>query len=158
MFTALKRVFTSGTKNFVRSGAVSFATVLIMTITLMIIGFLIFLSALLSYTLNEIQNKVDVSVYFTTVADEGTILNLKDALTAQSNVQTVTYTSRDQALEQFKERHANDQLTLEALSELGDNPLGASLSIVAQGSFGVSSHREFHFKRYKSRCWRLIHH
>src|SRR5665213_1167360 len=131
MFTALRRVFSGGTKNFIRSGAVSFATVLIMTVTLMIIGFLIFLSALLSFTLQQIQDKVDVSVYFTTTAAEGDILNLKDKLTAMPNVAAVTYTSSDQALQDFKTRHASDQLTLNALSELGDNPLGASLAIKA---------------------------
>src|ERR1700723_1037795 len=98
MFTSLRRVISGGTKNFVRSGAVSFATVLIMTVTLMIIGFLIFLSALLTYTLAQIQGQVDVSVYFTTTAAEGDILNLKDALTALPQVESVTYTSADEAL------------------------------------------------------------
>jgi cell division transport system permease protein len=131
MFTALRRVFSGGTKNFVRSGAVSFATVLIMTVTLMIIGFLIFLSALLTYTLAQIESKVDVSVYFTTDAAEGDILNLKDALQALPQVEAVTYTSSDEALQEFKTRHASDQLTLNALSELGSNPLGGSLAIQA---------------------------
>jgi cell division transport system permease protein len=132
MFTAIKRVFLGGTKNFVRGGAVSVATVIIMTVTLMIIGFLVFLSALLSYTLAQIQDKVDVSVYFTTTAAEGDILNLKDQLMQLPSVADVTYTSSDQALQAFKTRHANDQLTLNALNELGDNPLGASLSIKAK--------------------------
>jgi cell division transport system permease protein len=132
MFTSIRRVFSSGTKSFIRSGAVSFATVLIMTVTLMTIGLLIFLSALLSFTLVQIQDKVDVTAYFTTSAAEGDILNLKDQLTAQPSVASVTYISRDQALQDFKDRHANDQLTLNALNELGNNPLGASLSIKAK--------------------------
>ncbi len=132
MITGLKRVLSNGTKSFWRSGAVSFATVLIMTVTMIIIGVLMFLSALLTYTLDQVQSKVDVSVYFTTNADEGTILNLKDKLTLMSQVADVTYTSRDQALQQFRERHANDQLTLNALDELGANPLGASLAIHAK--------------------------
>jgi cell division transport system permease protein len=132
MFTSIRRVFSSGLKNFTRSGAVSFATVLIMTVTLMVIGFLIFLSALLTYTLQQIQDKVDVTAYFTTAAAEGDILNLKDKLTALPSVASVNYTSRDQALQDFKARHANDQLTLNALNELGNNPLGASLSVKAQ--------------------------
>ena len=132
MFTSIRRVFVGGTKNFVRSGAVSFATVVIMTVTIMIIGFLMFLSALLTFTLSQIKDKVDVSVYFTTSAAEGDILNLKDKLVALPTVTDVTYTSRDQALQDFRDRHANDQLTLNALNELGDNPLGASLSIKAK--------------------------
>jgi cell division transport system permease protein len=131
MFTSFKRVLIGGTKNFVRSGAVSFATVLIMTVTLMIIGFLIFLSALLSYTLTQIVNKVDVTVYFTTSAAEGNILNLKDKLVAMPTIASVMYTSREQALQDFRTRHASDQLTLNALNELGNNPLGAALSIKA---------------------------
>ncbi len=132
MFTSLRRVISGGTKNFVRSGAVSVATVIIMSVTLMIIAFLVFLSALLSYTLSQLQDKVDVSVYFTTSAAEGDILNLKDQLQQMPSVATVSYTSSDEALMQFKQRHENDQLTLNALNELGTNPLGASLSIKAK--------------------------
>ena len=73
-----KRVLVTGWKNFARGGAVSAATVLIMTVTLAIIASLVFISALLSYTLNTIKEKVDVSVYFVTTASEGEIFALKD--------------------------------------------------------------------------------
>lgn len=129
--TTLKRMVTNGTKNFARSGAVSFATVLIMTVTLVIVGFLIFLSALLTHTLAIVEDKVDVNAYFTVSAPEESILAIKEDLEALPEVKSVTYTSRDEALAQFKERHANDQLTLQALEELGENPLGASLAIKA---------------------------
>lgn len=129
--TSLKRIISSGAKNFARSGAVSFATVLIMTVTLVIVGFLIFLSALLTHTLALVEDKVDVNVYFTVDAAESDILAIQDDLEALPEVATVTYTSRDQALEEFRTRHANDQLTLQALEELGENPLGASLAVKA---------------------------
>ncbi|MEK9184161.1 MAG: permease-like cell division protein FtsX [Patescibacteria group bacterium] len=132
LWTSLKRIASSGAKNFARSGAVSFATVLIMTVTLVIVGFLIFLSALLTHTLALVQDKVDVNVYFTVDAAEGDILAIQDSLEELPEVATVTYTSRDAALEEFKTRHANDQLTLQALEELGENPLGASLAIKAK--------------------------
>ncbi|HEX5774995.1 MAG TPA: permease-like cell division protein FtsX [Candidatus Paceibacterota bacterium] len=129
--TNLKRMILSGTKNFMRSGAVSFATVLIMTVTLVIVGFLIFLSALLTYTLGLVEDKVDVNAYFNVNASEESILELKRDVEALPDVKSVTYTSRDQALAEFRERHADDQLTLQALEELGENPLGASLAIKA---------------------------
>ncbi len=130
--TILKRVFASGAKDFLRGGAVSAATVLIMTVTLSIIGALIFLSALLSYTLGVIENKVDVSVYFVTTATEQQILAVKGELEQLPQVASVTYTSADDALAAFRQRHANDQLTLQALDELGGNPLDASLEIRAK--------------------------
>jgi cell division transport system permease protein len=128
---SIKRVLVSGWKNFARGGAVSAATVLIMTVTLTIIGSLIFLSALLTFTLNTIKNKVDVSVYFVTTATEPSILSVKDQLQKLPQVAKVTYTSAEDALAAFRDRHANDQLTLQALDELGGNPLDASLEVQA---------------------------
>ena len=122
----------NGAKSFARSGAVSFATVLIMTVTLMIVGLLIFLSAVLSHTLTSIKDKVDVNVYFVTTALESDIVAYQRRLAEIPEVERVTYTSREEALLAFEERHQGDELVLQALAELGDNPLGASLSIKAQ--------------------------
>jgi len=41
----------------------------------------------------------------------------------------VVYVSREQALADFEENHQNDEITLQALKELGENPLGAILNI-----------------------------
>lgn len=131
MWTTVKRVCSGGAKNFVRSGAVSFATVLIMTVTLIIVGSLIFLSAILTNTLAVLQDKVDVNVYFVTDATEQQIFAIRDRLTGLPDVAAVTYTSREDRLAEFQERHADDDLTLQALEELGDNPLGAALAIKA---------------------------
>ncbi len=128
----IRRMFTSGAKNFARGGAVSVATVLIMTITLAIIGSLIFLSALLSYTLNSIRDKVDVSFYFVTTASEGDIFAVKDKLEGLPQVVSVTYTSAEDALVAFRQYHATDHLTLQALDEVGGNPLDASLRVHAK--------------------------
>lgn len=131
-WTVFKRVAVGGGKNFARGGAVSAATVLIMTVTLGIIGTLIFVSALLSYTLDSIKDKVDVSVYFVTSATETQIFAMRDKLTQLPQVASVSYTSADDALAAFRDRHASDQLTLQALDELGGNPLDASLEIRAK--------------------------
>lgn len=128
----MKRMATNGWKNFFRSGSVSFATVLIMTVTMLIIGLLIFLSAILTSTLEAIKDKVDVNVYFVTSASEPEIFSIQQKLEALPEVSSVTYTSRELALEEFRARHADDQLTIQALEELGENPLGASLAVKAK--------------------------
>lgn len=128
----MKRVLVGGGKNFARGGAVSAATVLIMTVTLGIIAALIFLSALLTFTLGTIKDKVDVSVYFVTTAAESDILAVKGQIEKLPQVASVTYTSAADTLTAFRDRHATDQLTLQALDELGGNPLDASLEIRAK--------------------------
>lgn len=130
--TLWKRVLINGAKSFARSGSVTAATVLIMTVTLLIIGMLVFLSAILGNTLTAIKDKVDVNVYFVTTAPEGDIIALQDRIAEIPDVERVSYTTRDEALAAFRARHATDDLTLQALEELGENPLGASLSIKAK--------------------------
>lgn len=132
MWTNIKRIARSGVIGFFRNAFVSFATMLVMTVTLFVIGSLIFMNAALNASLDDIRSQVDVNAYFLTTAPEGSILELKSALEQLPEVDSVEYISRDKALEQFKERHQNDQLTLQALEELNDNPLGASLAIRAK--------------------------
>ncbi len=132
MMTTFKRILVNGARSFMRSGSVSFATVLIMTVTLSIVALLVFLSAVLTHTLASIRDKVDVNVYFVTTAAESDIVAYQRRLSEIPEVERVTYTSREEALQAFKERHESDALVLQALEELGDNPLGASLAIKAQ--------------------------
>ena len=42
------------------------------------------------------------------------------------------YVSRDEALEIFKERHADDEIITQTLNELDENPLLASLNVKAK--------------------------
>jgi cell division transport system permease protein len=130
--TALRRMIGGGWQNFTRGGAVSIATVMVMTVTLGIISSLIFLSALLTFTLNSITQKINVAVYFITSASETDILALKNKIEQLPQVADVSYTSREQALADFKELHATDQPILQGLAELDDNPLEASLAVRAK--------------------------
>src|ERR1035437_1480962 len=131
-FIKIKRVIVSGYRNFTRSGFTSVASIGIMTITLFVITSLIFIQAALNSSLNDIKEKVDVTVYFVSNADEGAIKNIETQLSNLPEVRDITYTSANQAIINFKERHSNDYLTLQALDELDQNPLGASLNIKAK--------------------------
>ena len=131
-FTKIKRTFRAGLTNFWRNGFVSLSSLVVMFITLFMISSLIFMGAILKFSLQEIKNKVDINVYFTAKAQESDILSLKKSIEGISEVSSVAYTSSDQALADFKDRHQDDALTLQALDELGTNPLTASLSIKAK--------------------------
>lgn len=130
--TKIKRVFRSGLTNFWRNGFVSLSSLVVMFITLFMISSLIFMSAVLKFSLEEIKDKVDINVYFVTNATEADIFSLKKSIEGIDQVASVTYTSKAEALANFKERHKDDASTLQALAELGDNPLTASLSIKAK--------------------------
>ncbi len=128
----IKRVVKAGSVSFVRNGSVSVASTLVMTVTLSVIASLIFVSAILQSTLQGIKEKVDVNVYFESTATEPQILALKSRLDSRPDVAATTYTTAEQALENFKQRHGDNQLVMGALDEIGENPLEASVNIRAQ--------------------------
>lgn len=134
MFTTLGRIVRNGFTGFYRNRTISVSAIVVMTITLMIIGGLVYSRAMLKHVLFHIQNRVDVSVYFVINSEEAEILKLKEALEKLPEVKKVEYTSRDQALTNYKEKNANDALALQAIEEIGQNPFRASIAILAQNS------------------------
>ncbi len=133
MWISMKRIIRSGFFSFWRNGFVSISSVLVMIITLFVITGTIFLGAILNASLQEIKNKVDINVYFVRNAPEVDILALQKALEVLPEVKApVEYISREDALADFRRKHQDDQFTLQALDELGENPLGASLNIRAK--------------------------
>ena len=132
MWVNTKRIFKAGFIAFCRNAFVSLSAVLIMVVTLFFIGCIIFSSALLKSSLQTIRDKVDINVYFVTNSQESDVLLFKKTLEKMPEVLKVEYISQDQALDNFRKRHENDQITLQALDELGDNPLGAVLNVKAK--------------------------
>ncbi len=133
MWISMKRIARSGFFSFWRNGFVSLSSVLVMIITLFVITATIFLGAILNASLQEIKNKVDINVYFVRTAPEEDILALQKSLEILPEVKVpVEYVSREDALADFRQKHQDDQFTLQALDELGENPLGASLNIRAK--------------------------
>ncbi len=141
---SIKRIIRAGFFSFWRNGFVSLSSILVMVVTLFVIGSLIFSGAILKSTLDVIRSKVDINVYFVRDAEETDILSLKKSLEALPEVLApVVYVSREQALDAFKARHQNDEFTLQALDELGDNPLGATLNIKAKDPSQYQSIADF---------------
>ncbi len=128
----LKRVIKSGWMNFRRNSLVSYAAILVTTITLTVVTALFLFQAILNSAIATIQTKVDIAVYFTADAPEDQILSLESSLEALPEVASVQYISADQQVLAFRDRHSDDYLTLQALDEIGDNPFGGLLQISAK--------------------------
>jgi len=132
LITKIKRTLRSGFISFWRNGSVSLASVLVMTITLIVISCVLFVGVVLNTTLKDIQSKVDINVYFTKDALQDGVDQIVKSVKALPEVADITYTNKEDSLKEFRLRHQNDQLTLQALDELGDNPLGAKMSVRAK--------------------------
>ena len=132
MIITLKRIIKSGLVSFWRNGWLSTATVLIMTIALIVWTTLFLSNVVLTSVLSVLSEKVDISVYFNLGAKEQDIIALKSNLEGMSDVAKIDYVSQENALEIFKKRHSGDEILLKSISELDNNPLEASLNILAK--------------------------
>jgi cell division transport system permease protein len=132
IFTKIKRVVRTGFINFWRNSLLSLAAVIVLTLSLMFFGALIFGSVFGRALIEEVKNKVDINVYFTLNADEVDVLALKKTVEKLPEVEKVEYTSKDQALVSFRDKWKDNALILQGLDEIGYNPLPAVLNIKAK--------------------------
>ncbi len=139
----LKRVVRAGLQDFWRNAFVSFASILVMIVTLFIFGVTIFTGVILNSSIEQLRNTADISVYIVPDAPEEQILALKDTIAALPEVASVEYLSQSESLAQFRDRHQDNQLILQSLDELGTNPLNAELAIKAKDNSQYNAIAQF---------------
>lgn len=124
----LWRIFKAGMINFIRNGLLSFASTTIMVLTLLTLSIFFIVNIAMTTGIKSIQDKIDVSVYIDDKAKETLIVELQNKLAGLSEVRSVKYVSKQEALERYKSQNAGNKKLLDSLAEL-DNPLPASLEV-----------------------------
>ncbi len=123
-----RRIFKTGALNFVRNAWLGMAAIAVMVITLTIILFSIIANATFSNTVESITDKIDISVYLkdsiTTKQRDDLVTRIKQL----ENVKEITFVTKEQALELYKEQNRDNPDLLEAVTQT-DNPLPQSLQI-----------------------------
>jgi cell division transport system permease protein len=126
-----KRVLKSGWRGFKIQSGFSLATIFIMIMTISLVTSLFLLQETSKLLVENIQEKVDMSVYFDKEFSAEEILKVKEELAQVPEIKSIKYISKDEALDKFTERHRDDETIMESLEEVGQNPLLASLNIKA---------------------------
>lgn len=129
-FISFERVVKSGLLNFLRNAWLAIAAIAVMVITLSIVLFSVIANATFANTINQITDRIDVSVYLKddVSANDAQREQLINQIEQLENVKTVTYVSKSDALDRYKEQNKNNLDLLLAISQT-DNPLPASLQI-----------------------------
>ncbi len=122
------RVVKTGLQNFMRNLTLAVAAIAVMVITLTIILFSIISSATFTNTIEQITDKIDISVYLKDDVTPQKREELTDKFKSLENVKSIEYVSKDQALEDYKQSNQDKPDLLAAISQT-DNPLPASLRI-----------------------------
>jgi cell division transport system permease protein len=114
---AFVRICRYGISNFRRNAWLSIAATAVMTITLLIIFVSLAARTVLVDTVDQIRDKVDMSIYLKNDTPQKQADKIKDQLNNLSSVRSVTYISPEEARADFVEQNKRDSQTLEALNE-----------------------------------------
>jgi cell division transport system permease protein len=143
------RVLRNALRNFQRNIWLSIATTVIMTLTLLMMSALYFINVLGSEVLRDIEQKVDLSAVFQEGTSQSQIQIIANDIAAREDVEEVRVVTSEEALEIFRRRHADDPFIEESLRELEDNPLLASVFVVAtQPRFYENIARQLESEKY----------
>ncbi len=135
MFISLKRVLKFAFDDFYRNKGRSIAAIFVLVITISLVTGLFFMHGISNYIITEVQNKIDITAYFKSDMAEKDILNIKDEILKNSpDIKSIQYVSKADALNNFTEKHKDNNVFLNALTQVGDNPFLPSLNITTTGS------------------------
>ena len=134
MITSLVRVIKSGWLSFWRNKWLSLAAIAMVSLAIFGITSLLLVNVLINSLITNLEDKIDISVYFRLDAPEEKILETRKELVKLDGVRSVEYVSAEEALKRFKEKHRNNQVLMQSLQELENNPLEAALNIKAQAA------------------------
>jgi cell division transport system permease protein len=114
-----------------------------MAVTLTLILFLVVANAAFSNTINQINNKINVSVYLSDNVTTQQLDNFELKLKQLPNVKSVQYVSKDEALAEYKAENSTNADLLQAVQETGTNPLPASLQIEPRDTNKIQDIKNF---------------
>lgn len=133
----LTRAFKEGWTSFVRNSWLSVTTIIVLVLSLYVVGSTLFIGMASRELVNNVKENVSISAYFNPDISEARIKEIQGEIQNNPSVTSAEYISRDQALEKFKKDNENDEIIMEALEEIGENPLFSSIVISArnQGAY-----------------------
>lgn len=116
-YLTFMRMVRYGINNFSRNAWLTVAATAVMTITLLIVFTTLAARNVLVDTVDEIQSKVDMSIYVETDASDEAVTQIAGDLRNLSSVKSVKYISPDDARKDFAKQNKQDVDTLGALNE-----------------------------------------
>lgn len=128
------RIIRFATQHFWRNIWLSLITISMLMLTLFTVNVLLVLNQLTETAIASVEEKIDVSVYFKPDTSTEKVQHAVGYLKGLSQVRDVEIITSEEALILFQEQHANDQVVLSSLEEIGENPFGATLIIKAHAA------------------------
>jgi cell division transport system permease protein len=152
--TSIKRAFRLAWKNFHRETGLSFVSVFVLMVVIMLSTSLFLLSGVADIIINDIEEKADVTVDFQLTVPEERILEIKEEIAEVFEINGMKYTSREEAKTAFIQRFGDRPAVMESLEEVG-NPFPASINIKANDPYIYKQIAEYLNENYNDLIYNI---
>jgi len=133
------RIIKFSFQDIFRNIWLSIVTITILILALFSINMLLTVKLVSENAVTAVKEKINISLYFKADASEATILDVRQKVEAMPDVKGAIFIPKNTALDNFRNNNKNNPEILNALKELGKNPLSPSL-IITPKDFNNSAH------------------
>ncbi len=116
-------------KHFRRNWSTVFGAIVTIFLSLFIIGLFVLGSAMITNLVGNVEDRVTIQAFLSDQADQAAVDALQAKVQGWSNVESVRYKSKDEALQEYKETMSNRNAADAVAALDGENPVPASLVI-----------------------------
>ena len=123
--SSLAYFFKQSLQGFTRNLSTTLGSIITIFLSLFIIGLFLVGAAVIDNIVKSVESEVSITAYVDDDAKESDINAMEDYIKGLPGVSSVTFTTKEQALEDFRNMSSNADI----VDELGGNPLPASINI-----------------------------
>lgn len=118
--------FRESLTGFTRNLSTTLGSIVTIFLSLLIIGVFCICGAIVSNVVTSIENQVSITAYVKDDASDDTVQKVMSDIQGYDGVESVSFTTKDQALENFRNSTSNPEI-VDQLD--GNNPLPASIDV-----------------------------
>ena len=119
--------FKESLQGFIRNLSTALGSIVTIFLSLLMIGIFMVAGVMLDNLMSSVEDEVTIMAYLSDDASEDAVDDVMNYIEGLPDVSTVTYTSKDQALEDFRNSMTSNPEIVEQLD--GVNPLPASINV-----------------------------
>lgn len=149
MFSSFAYFFRETMHSFVRNKFMALASVLTVTLSMFILGTFLAVVLNMNHMASYLENQVEMSVYLKDGLTTDQVMGVGQRLKAMPDMTEITFTNKDQAMKEFRERLGDQAGILDAVN---GNPLPSSyrLSFANPESLKAAADMAATFKEVES--------
>lgn len=137
------RVWRGGLTKSLRMMHIFLPLTLFFTLVISFTGAFFLAYGMVNDLIINFENKLNIVVYFDRNSKQVDVDTIVQQIQSNTSVSQIEFISPDQALQAFKEKHKDEEGTMEALEETGTNPFGPSVVVFAKDPSSYESINNF---------------